>query len=127
MPYAITKQIDAPFAEVVERARDALAEEGFGILTTIDVQETLRAKLGAEIEPYLILGACNPELASRGLIEEPDLGVLLPCNVVVRTANGATHVAAMEPAAALALAGNQALEPLANEARTRITRAVAAL
>lgn len=125
--YAITRRLDAPFDEVVEQIRSSLAAEGFGVLTTIDVQETLRAKLGAEIEPYVILGACNPQLASRGLAAEPTLGVLLPCNVVVRRENGATEVAAMEPTAALALAANPALEPLAAEAKERIERAVAAL
>ncbi|MDH4177029.1 MAG: DUF302 domain-containing protein [Thermoleophilia bacterium] len=125
--YAVTRDVAAPFDEVVERVRAALAEEGFGVLTTIDVQATLHEKLGAEVEPYVILGACNPHLASRGLALEPDLGVLLPCNVVVRVADGTTHVAAMEPMAALALAGNDALEPLAREARERVLRAVASL
>jgi len=122
--YAITRDLEAPFDRVVERVRSALADEGFGVLTTIDVQGTLREKLGLEVGPYVILGACNPDLASRGLEQEPDLGVLLPCNVVVREADGVTHVAAMEPQAALELAGNDRLEPLAREARERITRAV---
>ena len=122
--YAVTRDVAAPFDEVVERVRAALAREGFGVLTTIDVQATLEEKLGAEVEPYVILGACNPHLASRGLALEPDLGVLLPCNVVVRAAGGTTHVAAMEPMAALSLAGNDALEPLAREARDRVLRAV---
>lgn len=125
--YAVTRDLDAPFGEVVERVRTALAAEGFGILTTIDVQATLREKLDAEVEPYVILGACNPHLASQGLAIEPDLGVLLPCNVVVRAATGATRVAAMEPMAALALAGNDALEPLAREANARVVRAVDSL
>lgn len=122
--YAITRDVTAPFDDVVERVRKALSDEGFGVLTTIDVQATLRDKLGADIAPYVILGACNPELASRGLAEEPDLGVLLPCNVVVREAEGGTHVAAMEPLAAMSLAENEDLRPLAVEARERITRAV---
>ncbi len=122
--YAITRDVEAPFAEVVERVRSTLADEGFGVLTTIDVAATLHEKLGAEVDPYVILGACNPHLASRGLDLEPDLGVLLPCNVVVREADGVTHVAAMEPQAALELAGNESLEPLAREAQERITRAV---
>ncbi len=125
--YAITRDLDASFDDVVERVEGALRAEGFGVLTRIDVQETLREKLGAEVEPYLILGACNPQLAHRGLGVEPDLGVLLPCNVVVRASGDATRVAAMEPLAAMALAGNPALEPIAAEARERLERAVASL
>ena len=123
--YALTRDVDAPFSEVVERIRAALADEGFGVLTLIDVQSTLKEKLDAELEPYVILGACNPHLARRGLELEPDHGVLLPCNVVVRAGDGTTHVAAMEPMAALALADNADLEPLAREARERVARAVA--
>jgi len=123
-PYAIHRDVDASFGEVVERVRSALADEGFGVLTTIDVQATLSEKLGVEVEPYVILGACNPHLASRGLELEPDLGVLLPCNVIVRVGEGTTHVAAMEPLAALSLAGNDELEPLAREARQRVARAI---
>ena len=122
--YAITRDLDLAFDEVVARIREQLAAEGFGVLTEIDVQATLKHKLDLEVEPYLILGACNPDLASRGLAIEPDLGVLLPCNVVVRHQDGHTHVAAMEPASALELADNPDLEPLAAEAQARITRAV---
>ena len=122
--YAITRDLDRPFDEVVARVREELAGEGFGVLTEIDVQATLKAKLDLDVEPYLILGACNPTLASKGLALEPDLGVLLPCNVVVRRHGGQTHIAAMEPAAALRLAANPDLEPLASEAQERITRAV---
>ena len=125
--YAITRGVDGPFAAVVERVTAALKEEGFGVLTTIDVQTTLKAKLDQDVPPYVILGACNPQLASRGLELEPDLGVLLPCNVVVRETPGGVVVAAMEPLAALALAGNDALAPLAAEARERIERAVRSL
>jgi uncharacterized protein (DUF302 family) len=124
--YAITRDLEAPFDETVERVTTALAAEGFGVLTTIDVSATLRAKLGVETPAYVILGACNPQLASKGLEREPDLGVLLPCNVVVRDTGETTRIAAMEPSAAMALAGNPELEPLAAEARERIERAVAA-
>ena len=94
------------------------------MLSEIDVQATLRAKLGEEIEPYLILGACNPQLAHRGLQVEPDLGVLLPCNVVVRRFEGSTFVSAMEPMSALQLADNPRLEPIAREARERLERVI---
>ena len=122
--YAITRTVDTPFDETVERVIDALAGEGFGILTTIDVQATMKKKLDLAIAPYTILGACNPQLASRGLAIEPDLGVLLPCNVVVRRDGDTTVIAAMEPLAAMALAANPDLEPIATEARERIERAV---
>ena len=125
--YAITRTVELPFEEAVERVTAALAKEGFGILTTIDVQATLKQKLDFDIAPYVILGACNPQLASQGLALEPDLGVLLPCNVVVRRDDEQTVVAAMEPTAAMGLASNSALEPLAAEARARIERAMASL
>jgi uncharacterized protein (DUF302 family) len=125
--YALTRTLETPFAETVERVRAALAEEGFGVLTTIDVSATLKEKLDADLPPYVILGACNPVLANQGLRLEPDLGVLLPCNVVVRETPEGSHVAAMEPLAAMGLAANDELAPLAREARERIGRAVAAL
>jgi uncharacterized protein (DUF302 family) len=125
--YAITRTLDLPFDDTVERVTAALATEGFGVLTTIDVRETLKKKLELDIEPYVILGACNPQLAGRGLALEPDLGVLLPCNVVVRRDGNRTVVAAMEPLAAMGLASNPALEPLAAAARERIERAMASL
>jgi uncharacterized protein (DUF302 family) len=123
-PYAITTTVDLEFDEAVARIREALATEGFGILTEIDVQATLEQKLGVSGEPYLILGACNPPLAHRGLEIEPDLGVLLPCNVVVRTDQNQVRVSAMEPNAAMRLAANSALAPLAAEARERLERAL---
>ena len=125
--YAITRTVDLPFDETVERVTAALAIEGFGVLTTIDLRETLKKKLELEIEPYVILGACNPQLASQGLEIEPNLGVLLPCNVVVRRDDERTVVAAMEPLAAMGLAANPALESLAAAARERIERAMATL
>lgn len=125
--YAICRTVPGTFDDAVERITTALAAEGFGVLTTIDVKETLKAKLDLDLEPHVILGACNPLLASQGLAAEPDLGVLLPCNVVVRSEHGAVSIAAMEPMAALSLAANPRLEPLAREARERIRRAVESL
>ena len=122
--YALVRSVESTFGDAVADVASALAAEGFGILTTIDVQATLKAKLGVDVAPYTILGACNPELASRGLAIEPDLGVLLPCNVVVRREGDRTIIAAMEPLAALALAGNPELEPIATEARDRLERAI---
>lgn len=125
--YAITRTVPGSFDEVVERTRTELKEEGFGVLSEIDVQGALREKLGHEMEPYLILGACNPRLAKRGLDHEPDLGVLLPCNVVVREQGGETRVAAMEPLSAMRLADNEELQPIAEEARERLERAIGRL
>ena len=125
--YAITRTIDASFEDAIEHVTAALAAEGFGILTTIDVQATMKKKLDLDVAPYTILGACNPQLASRGLAIEPDLGVLLPCNVIVRRDGDTTIISAMEPLAAMRLAANPDLEPLAGEARERIERALGAL
>ena len=122
--YAITTKVEDDFDSTVRNVRDELAKEGFGVLTEIDVQATLERKLGVHGEPYIILGACNPPLAHRGLGLEPDLGVLLPCNVVIRQDGDAIHVAAMEPDAAMRLAANPDLAPLAAEARERLERAL---
>ncbi len=122
--YALIRSVESTFDDAVADVTSALAAEGFGILTTIDVQATLKAKLDLGVAPYTILGACNPQLASRGLAIEPDLGVLLPCNVVVRREGDRTIIAAMEPLAAMALAGNPGLGPIATEARDRLWRAI---
>ena len=113
--------------EAIGKVTGALKAEGFGVLTTIDVQATLKEKIGAETAPYVILGACNPTLAHQALEREPEIGLLLPCNVVVRqTANG-TVVEIADPQAMLGLAGGGKLDDLAAEARTRLERVVAAL
>jgi len=93
-PYTLSGVTSLPFADAVARVRETLKDEGFGVLTEIDVQATLREKLGEEIEPYLILGACNPPYAHRALAIEPELGTLLPCNVVVYEQDGKTRVSA---------------------------------
>ena len=109
-------------AEAIEQVTAALKAEGFGILTTIDVQQTLREKLGTETRPYVILGACNPQLAHQALEAEPEIGLLLPCNAIVYQADGGTTVAIMDPVAALNLTGNAAVEPVAREAQARLQR-----
>src|SRR5512134_186291 len=103
--YTIGATTAHPFADAVERVREELKAEGFGVLCEIDVQATLREKLGVEQEPYVILGACNPPLAHRALQAEPDLGVLLPCNVVVSTRQGTTHIAAVDAERMLSIVG----------------------
>ena len=97
------------------------------MLTEIDVRQTLREKLGAEMEPYLILGACNPPLAHRALEQEPDIGLLLPCNVVVRSLGQGSRVDIADPEAMLGMVGNKQLHPIAQEAKQRLQRVVASL
>ncbi len=117
-PYGFGKMVALPFAETVQRVRAALAEEGFGILTEIDVPAKLREKLGIEFRPYLILGACNPRLAHQALQVELNLGLLLPCNVVVYAeGEGRTAVMAMDPVAALSVVDNPAMAEIAGQVR----------
>lgn len=127
--YGIATTVTLPYEEAVERAREALAAEGFGILTEIDVKATLKKKLDVDFRPYVILGACNPPLAHQALIAERDIGLLLPCNVVVYAADepGRSVVAAMDPVEALALTGNEDIRPLASEVRARLERALSAV
>jgi uncharacterized protein (DUF302 family) len=127
MDYAITTRVRSPFAEAVERVRDALKDQGFGILTEIDVQATLRDKLGQDMEPYLILGACNPPLAQRALAADRSIGLLLPCNVVVRAEAGQTIIEAVNPQAMVAVAGQASLQPVAGEAAARLRAALGSL
>jgi len=122
--YAIARTTPLPFGEAVARVRGALADEGFGVLCEIDVQATLEAKLEVEREPYLILGACNPSLAHRALSEEPEIGVLLPCNVVVHVEHGTTHVLAVDPRPLFELVGSGELAPVADDVRARLARVV---
>ena len=126
MSYTMTVTLDTDPATAEERVRAALAEEGFGILSEIDVEAALSSKLGEEIGHYKILGACNPALAHRGIGVDADLGALLPCNVVLRANGDGTDVVAADPNAMLELAGGD-LHDLACEARDRIQRALDSL
>lgn len=126
MSYYLSRTVDAGFDEVVQRVTGALKGEGFGVLTDIDVQATLKAKLGAEMPPYRILGACNPSFAHQALQMEDKLGVLLPCNVIVRDAGGGrTEIAAIDPVASMERTENPKLASVAEEVRVRLRRAVA--
>jgi uncharacterized protein (DUF302 family) len=127
--YGFATTLPLDHASAVARTREALAAEGFGVLTEIDVRATLAAKLGVEFRPYVILGACNPGFAHRALEAEREIGLLLPCNVVVQegAAAGTSEVSVLDPVAALSLAGNDAVAPLAEEVRTRLRRVLVAL
>ena len=128
-PHGIGAPVGLGYQEAVERVKQALAVEGFGILSEIDVAATFKQKLDVDVKPYVILGACNPPLAYRALSAEPDLGLLLPCNVIVRAGEspGQSVIAAMDPVAALGLAANPTIAPLAEEVRMRLARALEAV
>ena len=127
--YGIGTTVRLPYEEAVARTREALAAEGFGVLSEIDVAATLRKKLGVDFRPYVILGACNPPLAHQALTAERDIGLLLPCNVIVYADDDPQRsvVAAMDPVEALQLTGNDAVRPLAEEVRARLERVLRAV
>ena len=127
MDYARSVTVEVGQDEAIEMTRAALAEQGFGILTEIDVAATLAEKLGREMEPYVILGACNPQLAAQALDIEPEIGLLLPCNVVVRRHGDATLVQALDPQVMVEVPGRPELAPIAEEATRRLDAALAAL
>lgn len=123
--YYFAKTLALPMEEAVERVTAELKEEGFGILTEIDVQATLKKKLDADFHPYKILGACNPGFAHQALLAEDKIGTMLPCNVIVQTtAEGQTEVAAIDPVASMQSVENDALAPVAREVRDRLRRVI---
>src|SRR5579875_2408950 len=123
--YTLSADTELAFDDAVARVREELTAEGFGVLAEIDVAATLRAKLGVEREPYLILGACNPQLAHAALGLAPELGTLLPCNVIVRREGGRTRIAAIDAERMLSIVGNGALAQTAAEVRRRLAAVVA--
>ena len=124
MDYGIAVRTAAPFADAVARVREALQARGFGVLTEVDVQATLRDKLDVDMEPYLILGACNPSLAHQALNADRRIGLRLPCNVVVRTEAGQTVIEALDPQAMVAVAGEPSLQPVDDKAAARLGAAL---
>jgi uncharacterized protein (DUF302 family) len=125
--YDLTITLDLPYADAVPAVRAALKDQGFGVLTEIDVRATLRAKLDAEVEPYVILGACNPQLAHRALEVDRTIGLLLPCNVLVRAIGDRSLVQALDPELMAAVPEREELRPIADEARKRIQAALDSL
>lgn len=124
MDIGLTARLDAPFPTAVEKTRQALRDQGFGVLTEIDVRATLREKIGEEMEDYLILGACNPRLAHRALGVDRQVGLLLPCNVVVRTEAGQSVVEAIDPATMMNVTAEPGLTPVADEAGRLLRAAI---
>jgi len=120
--YAYRTELSLPYEEAVEHVIAALKEEGFSVLTEIDVKATLNKKLDADFRKYTILGACNPPLAQRALQEELEIGLLLPCNVIVYESDGGSVVSIVDPLSMLGIVENPGLEPIANEARSRLCR-----
>ncbi len=120
MDYQRTITVDLAYDEALSRTRDALAEQGFGILTEIDVQATLKEKRDLDMEPYVILGACNPDLAHQALEIDRSIGVLLPCNVVVGSRDGGSTVQILDPQLMASVTGLPELQPIADEAASRL-------
>jgi uncharacterized protein (DUF302 family) len=127
MVFEETVVVSMPFDAALVRVKEAFGAEGFGVLTEIDVQATLREKVGKEMGRYVIVGACNPGLASQALDVVPQVGVLLPCNVVVRESEGGVVVEAMDPGLLSTLTGSAELKPIADDARARVGRAMQAV
>lgn len=124
LSYGMRRRVESPFVETVEATREALRSQGFGVLTEIDVQATLSEKLGVDMPAYIILGACNPPLAHRALSADPEVGLLLPCNVVVREADGVTVIDVMDPQAAMGIVQNEDVRAVAEEAKQKLRAAL---
>lgn len=127
MSYYFAKKLNAPFSEAVDRAVAALKARGFGVLTKIDVQSTMKEKIGADFRPYVILGACNPKMAHEALKAEDKIGTMLPCNVVVQEVDGGTEVAAVDPVASMQAIQNASLASIAEKVRGELKAVVEAI
>ena len=127
MKYGVSRAVPLPYEKAVEKVTAELSKEGFGVLTTIDVKETLKKKLNVDFRKYVILGACNPPFAHRALEAEEEIGLLLPCNVIVYEKGDRTVVAAFDPQMITALSGNPELRKIADEVKTRLERVIGAV
>jgi len=128
MSYYFTKALKMPFAQAIQHVTEALANQGFGVLTTIDVRATMKRKLDIDFRPYTILGACNPQFAHKALQAEDKIGTMLPCNVVVQDiGNGKVEVSAIDPVASMAAVDNPKLVPIAGEVRDLLKQVVVGL
>lgn len=125
--YAFRTHLDVPCEEAIERTKQALSAEGFGVLSEIDVRKTLKEKLDVDFRPYVILGACNPPLAHRALTATTDVGLLLPCNVIVRADGEGSAVEALDPEAGLEVIAKPELREVAREAKVKLQRVIASL
>ncbi|OGU26895.1 MAG: ABC transporter ATP-binding protein [Ignavibacteria bacterium GWA2_54_16] len=127
MNYGISKTISLPFESAVEKVTEELKKEGFGVLTTIDVKATMKQKLGVEFTKYVILGACNPPFAHQALLVEEQVGLLLPCNVIVYEKAGKTVISAFDPLVMTKILENDGMNQIAEEVRTRLARVIEAV
>ena len=127
MSYALTTTVDAPYERAVDAVKEALGEQGFGVLTEIDIKATLKKKLDVDVPAQIILGACRPPLAHAALQAEPSVGLLLPCNVVVRETETGTVVEAVDPQTMVSMTDNGDLQQIADEAKERLEKALASL
>lgn len=127
MTYGISTTVNYSFQQAIDKVTEELKKEGFGVLTTIDVSDTLKKKLDVDFPQYIILGACNPPFAHQALTAEEEIGLLLPCNVIVYEKQGTTHVAAFDPLVMSSILDNPAILPIAQEVRNRLERVIRAL
>jgi uncharacterized protein (DUF302 family) len=127
MKYGISKKVSLKFEEAIEKVTVELKKEGFGVLTTINIQETLKKKLDVDFRKYTILGACNPPFAYKSLQAEEEIGLLLPCNVIVYEKEGATVVSAFDPMTMMALIDNREMKPIAEEISAKLERVIQAV
>lgn len=124
MEYGYKRRLRGKFDDIVSKARAELKKEGFGVITEIDVKKTVKEKLGADFDNYIILGACNPPFAHKALLAERDIGLFMPCNVIIYEENGAVFVSAIKPTLAMSMTGNPVLKPLADEVENRLKKTV---
>ncbi len=125
MQYGFSKTVDLPFEQTIERVTEELKKEGFGVLTTIDVKETLKKKIDVDFKKYTILGACNPPIAHKALQTEEELGLLLPCNVIVYEKDDKTKVSIFDPMLMTNIVDNEQMEPIAKEVKEKLQRVLA--